>query len=134
MTLQFSIAIRNQWLADILAQIGTSAKLCLYTGAPPTNCAASDTGTLLAMISLPATWMGAPLSGVVNMAGSWTGSASLTGIPGYYRIKDMTGVTTGHQGTVSASSGGGDMQIDNLPIVNGQPFTVTQFRITAPGA
>lgn len=53
MTLQKSVAVRNAGLDSIEATIGTSPILTIRTGAPPANCAAANSGTVLATITLP---------------------------------------------------------------------------------
>ena len=51
-----------------------SAEEPVRTGAPPANCAAPDTGTLLCEIALPADWMAASAAGVKAKSGTWQGS------------------------------------------------------------
>ena len=53
MTLQYSVAVRNARLDAVESTIGTSAILEIRSGAQPANCAAADSGTLLASMSLP---------------------------------------------------------------------------------
>lgn len=101
MSKQFSTTLRNAWLATYESTIGTSPKLRIYTGAPPANCAASATGTLLIEMTLPSDWMGAPSGGSVGLAGSWAGTVAADGTAGYYRVVDSTGTTTHEQGTVT---------------------------------
>lgn len=47
---------------------------------------------------------------------------------------DSTGTTCHMQGTVTATGGGGDMEIQNTNIAAGQSITVTAFAINAGGA
>ena len=133
MTLQYSAAVLNAELAAILATIGASAKLEFYTGAPPANCSVAASGTLLATISLPATWMGTPAAGVVSMAGAWAGSITAAGTVGYWRIYDSTGVTCGAQGTVTATGGGGDITVGSTTFGVGMNYTQNTFTISNTG-
>lgn len=138
MAFQLSVAARNAGLDAYETAVGTSAKLDLYSGAMPANCAAADSGTLLATISLPSDWMANASAGAKAMTGSWTGTGGAgagagTNI-GYFRIKDSTNTTCHMQGTVTATGGGGDMTVDNINIANGQAFTVNTFNLTAGNA
>ena len=134
MAAQFSVAVRNGWLDNTEATVGTSPKLRILTGTKPADCAAAETGSLLAEITCPADWMGAAAAGSKALAGSWTVAASGTGTAGYYRIMDSTGTTCHEQGSITASGGGGDMTVDNTSIASGQTVTVTAKTLTAGGA
>lgn len=134
MSLQLSVAARNAGLDAYETTVGTGAKLNFYTGTPPGNCAAADTGTLLATLTLPSDWMANASAGVKALAGSWTGSGSAAGNAGYFRIKDSTNTTCHMQGTVTATGGGGDMTMDNINIAVGQAITVNSFTLTAGNA
>ena len=90
MSLQLSVAARNAGLDAYETAVGVSAKLDIYSGSPPANCAAADTGTLLATLSLPSDWMANASGGSKGLAGSWTGTGSAAGTAGYFRIKDST--------------------------------------------
>ena len=129
MSLQFSVAVRNARLNAIAATIGASPKLMLYTGSPPANCAAAATGTLLATETLPATWMNAASGGSQTEAnGPWTGTDSVGGQAGYFRITDSTGATCHIQGTVG--QGSGDLSFDNNTFAVGQAIQETAFTET----
>ena len=134
MAAQFSVAVRNGWLDNTEATVGTSPKLRILTGTKPADCAAAETGALLAEITCPSDWMGAAAAGSKALAGSWTVAASGTGTAGYYRIMDSTGTTCHEQGSITASGGGGDMTVDNTSIASGQTVTVTAKTLTAGGA
>lgn len=134
MSVQLSVAVRNARLDAIESTTGTSAKLTLYTGAPPANCATAPSGTLLDTVSLPSDWMANASSGSKAMSGSWSGAAGASGTAGYFRITDTAGTTCHMQGTVTATGGGGDMTIDNNVLASGQGFSVTTFTITDANA
>jgi hypothetical protein len=129
MSIQFSTAVRNARLAAVFATIGASAKLLLYTGAPPANCAASETGALLATLTLPAVEENAASGGSETEAsGPWTGTASAAGTAGHFRIMDPTGATCHVQGTAGQSSG--DLAFDNPSFAVGQNIQITSFTLT----
>lgn len=131
MALQLSDAVRNARLDAIEASIGTGAVLKIRTGAPPANCAAADSGTVLATLTLPSDWMAAASGGSKALAGSWSdASADATGTAAHFRLYASDGATCGLQGTVTATGGGGDMTVDNTSFASGQVFSVTSFTLT----
>lgn len=135
MTLQYSVAVRNARLDVVESTIGTSAVLKIRTGAPPTNCAAADSGTVLATCSLPSDWMNAASAGAKAKSGTWEdASADATGTAGHFRLYASDGTTCHAQGTVTATGGGGDMTVDNTSFAASQQFTVTSFTLTAGNA
>lgn len=131
MALQLSVAVRNARLDAIETTVGTSAVLKIRTGAAPANCAAADSGTVLASITCPSDWMAAASSGSKALSGTWQdASADATGTAAHFRLYASDGTTCGAQGTVTATGGGGDMTVDNTSFASGQQFTVTAFTLT----
>lgn len=132
MALQFSVAVRNAILDAVEATIGTSAVLKIRTGAAPANCAAADSGTVLATLSLDSNWMADASSGSKAKAGTWSDpSADNTDVAGHFRLYASDGVTCHAQGTVTATGGGGDLTLDNVNIAAGQVVTITGFTLSA---
>lgn len=135
MALQYSVAVRNAKLDAVETAISTAPILEIRTGAPPANCAAADTGTLLASCTLPSDWMAAASSGSKAKAGTWEDtSANAAGEADHFRIKDSSGTTCHIQGTVTITGGGGDMTVDNDDFAVGQAFSVTSFTLNAGNA
>ena len=138
MAIQLSVTLRNNRLDQTESTVGTSAKLQIRSGSAPANCAAADTGTLLAEMTLPSDWMAAAASGSKSKSGTWTtsGEAGAGGgtTAGHFRIKDNAGTTTHIQGTVTATGGGGDMTLDVNSIASGQTVTVSSFTLTDANA
>lgn len=131
MTVQLSTAIRNARLDQIESTIGVSAIMKIRSGAAPANCAAADSGTVLATLNLPSDWMAAASGGSKAMSGTWQdASADATGTAAHFRVYDSGGTTCGIQGTVTATGGGGDMTVDNTSFAAAQSFTVTGFTLT----
>lgn len=131
MTLQFSVAVRDARLDAIEANAGASAILRFRSGSVPANCAAADTGTVLATLNLPSDWMAAASGGSKAKAGTWQDpTADAAGTIGHFRIYRSDGTTVVMQGTVTATSGGGDLEVDNTSVAVGQQVTVTTFSIT----
>ena len=136
MTMQFSDATTNAALDAIETAAGTAPTLEIRSGAKPTNCASADAGTLLASIVLPSDYLTAASSRAKAKNGTWTGAggagAGAGTNAGHFRIKQ--GATCHIQGSITITAGGGDMQLDNVSIANGQAFTVNSFTITGPAA
>lgn len=135
MAIQFSITVRNARLDAIETAIGVSAVLKIRSGAAPANCAAADSGTVLATLALPSDWMSAAASGSKAKLGTWQdASADATGTAAHYRLYASDGVTCHEQGTVTATGGGGDMTLDNVSIASGQTVTITSYSYTDANA
>lgn len=131
MTLQYSTSVRNAKLDAIETAIGASAVLKIRTGAPPANCAAADSGTVLASLTLPADWMAAASGGSKSKSGTWEDlSADNSGTAGHFRLYASDGTTCHAQGTVTATGGGGDMTTASTTVTAGQQIMVTSFIIT----
>lgn len=99
--MQYASTIYLPRLDLVESVTGTAAKLNIYSGAAPANCAAADTGTLLATLSLPSDWMNAASGSTKTLLGSWTGTASAGSgaTPTHFRIKDTANTTCYVQGT-----------------------------------
>lgn len=133
MALQLSVAARNAMLDAFETAIGVSPTLELRTGVPPANCAAADTGTVVATMTLPSDFMAAASAGSKGLSGTWQDtSADNAGTVGHFRIKQ--GATCHAQGTVTNTGGGGDLTLDNVVLNAGQQVTITSFTLTAGGA
>lgn len=133
MTLQLSTNARNGRLDAIETELitGGAPVLKIRSGSVPANCAAADSGTVGATMNLPADPMAAASSGTKSKSGTWqdtSADASITA--GHFRLYKNDGTTCVLQGTVTATGGGGDMEIQNTSINSGQQVTVTQFDLT----
>lgn len=131
---QFSDAVRSARADAYESTIGAAPRLQIRTGAPPANCAAADTGTLLCEITLPSDWLTTASAGSKSLAGTWAGTGAAAGSAAHFRIKNSAGAVTHHQGTVTATGGGGDMTLNNVVIASGQAVSVTAFNWTEGGA
>jgi hypothetical protein len=131
MTIQLSTAVRNARLDAIETGVGTSAVLKIRTGAPPADVATADSGTVLATLNLPSDWMAAASSGSKAKSGTWEDtSADATGTAGHFRVYASDGVTAHLQGTVTATGGGGDMELNDITLETGGSVTITTFTLT----
>lgn len=135
MALKYSVAVRNAQLDAFETACGVSAILKIRTGAAPANCAAADTGTVLATLNLPSDWMAAAASGIKSKSGTWEDvSADATGTAGHFRLYASDGTTVHAQGEITATGLGGDLTLINTSIAVGQTVTITGFTLTAGNA
>jgi hypothetical protein len=134
MSEKIGTATRNV-LADALADLYDGGELKIYSGSQPSTADTSPTGTLLATITLPTPAFGAASSGVASKAGTWSTTA-VAGSPtnaGYFRIKTAGG-TDPADGAITATGGGGELELDSIAITSGQTVTVSTFTITQPAS
>lgn len=136
MAIQLSTGLRNARLDQIETTIGASAIVRLRSGAPPASCAAADSGTALASFSLAADWAAAASGGAKSFSGTpiQDSSADNTGTAGHFRVYASDGTTCHLQGTVTATGGGGDMEIDNTAINAGQVVQITSWTLNEGNA
>ena len=130
MAFQFSAAARNAALDAIETATGAAPTLEIRSGPVPADCAAADSGAVLAELPLPSDWLTAAADGLKELLGAWRdAAANATGTAGHFRIKQ--GATCHIQGTVTATGGGGDITLDTASIAAGQQVTITAFTLTA---
>lgn len=132
MSLQLSVAVRNARLDAIETTIGTAARLKIFSGTVPVNCAAADPSGLLVTVVCPSDWLAAAASGSKALAGSWSVAASGAGTGISFRLYASDGTTCGAQGTCGTS--GTDLVLDNNVIASGQVVTITGFLLTDANA
>ena len=129
MALQYSVAVNSARLDTVETTVGASAKLKIYTGAAPANCAAAATGTLLVDMALPADWMNAAATGSKTKLGTWSGTGAAAGTAGYFRITDTVGTAVGIQGTAGMT--GTDLVMDNSNVAVSQVISVNTFTLNS---
>lgn len=132
MAIKYSTAVRNAQLDAIETTIGASPKLRILTGSAPATCAAAQTGTLLAELTLPSDWAANAASGTKGLLGSWSGTVVADGTAGYYRILDNAGTTCHEQGTIGTS--GQDLNGTSTALTTGQVIVITAKTLTAGNA
>lgn len=135
MTIQLATTTRNARLDAIETEIGINPVLKVRTGAPPADCAAADSGTVLSTMTLPTSWMNDAIGGAMSKSGVWQDlSADNSGNAGHFRIYDNGGAVCHIQGTITATGGGGDMTFDTITFVAGQQVTINSFTLTDANA
>lgn len=133
MAIQLSGTVRDARLDAIETAVGTAPVLRILSGSAPANCAAAETGTIIAELTLPSDWMAASSGGSKAKSGTWQDlSCNNSGTVGYFRIYN-SGISTCHlQGTAGTS--GTDMIVSNGSPTAGQSFTVDTFTLTDPNS
>lgn len=132
MTEKLNNAARSRQ-ADSVGDDFNNGTLKIYTGSQPSSAEDSPSGTLLVTITLPADAMGAAASGVASKSGTWSGTAGATGTAGWFRIEN-SGATRRYDGSVTATAGGGDIELDDVSIESGQVVSIGTFTITQPAS
>ena len=132
MAIKFAAAVRNARLDAIETTIGASPVLKIWSGSAPATFASTSTGSVLATLTLPSDWLANASAGAKTIStGAWSdASADNTGTAGHFRIYTSTGTAPQIQGTITGSTGGGDMILDNISISSGQTVTITAFTLT----
>ena len=129
MAISYSTTIRNAMLDAITSNVGTTAKLRIYSGTRPANVAASITGTLLAELTCNATFAPAASGGVLTLnAITQDSSADASGTATHFRLWNSAGSTAMLDGDVGTS--GSDLNLTTTTITIAQPVSVTSFTIT----
>lgn len=127
---RISTAARNQQV-DAMGDDWAGGTLEIYTGSQPASADDAPTGTLLCTITLPDPCFGASATGVRSKTGTWSGTAGATGDAGYFRVTGTVGV---YDGSITATSGGGDMELDDISIESGRTVTINTFTLTQPAS
>ncbi len=102
--IQYSTTHRNNNMADITTDLGTTPYLLIYTGSAPANCGAAATGTLLASLACSNPFGAAPSGGVLTASAITSATAVASGTAGYWRLcTSSAGTTVVAQGLIFQS-------------------------------
>lgn len=129
MTERLNDAARNRQV-DSIGDDFNNATFEIRDGSQPAAGGAA-TGTLLVTITLPADAMAAAASGVAAKLGTWSGTPGATGTAGWFRVISSAGARW-YDGSITATGGGGDIELVSTTITSGTPFTINAFSITQP--
>jgi len=132
MTIGIVAATRNARLDAITSAIGSSGLLRIYDGSRPATGGAAT--TLLAELALSVTAAPGASGGVLTFnAITQDSSANATGTASWFRLS-TSGGTAVVDGSVTATGGGGDLQLVTTSIVSTQPVSVTSLVLTEGNA
>lgn len=135
MGFRLATALRNALANAVttLTDAGSGAgKILIYTGAQPTNPNTAASGTLLATFTLADPSFGAASAGTITLQGtplSTTGVAA--GTAGWFRMLDSADNAVA-DGTVSATGGGGQIELNTTTVSIGLALQITSGTITMP--
>ena len=130
MATRFNNAIRSI-LADAATAEFAGGKIDIYTDTQPASANDAATGTLLVTIDLPTPAFDDAVDGVATKAGSWFGVAEATGTAGWFRMRNA-GDTLRKDGEVTATAGGGEIEIDTTSIVEDGVVVINTATYTQP--
>lgn len=107
----------------------------IRTGSQPASVGVAATGTLLATLPMsdPAFGSATTASPAVATANSITSdtSADATGTAGWFRAYDSDD-TALIDGDITATGGGGDMELDSTSVTSGGTVSVTAWTVSMP--
>lgn len=129
MTWGMAVALRNARLDAITTFAGNAALLRIYDGSRPAT--GGTATTLLGQLTLGSPMAPAASAGVLTLnAITQDSSADATGTASWARIVKSDGTTHVTDMSVTATGGGGDLQLNSVSIAAGGPIQVTSATIT----
>ena len=129
MSLGMATALRNARLDTITTFAGNGALLRIYDGTRPAT--GGTATTLLAELTCGSPLAAGASSGVLTFDSvTQDASANATGTATWFRIVKSDGTTHVLDGTVTATGGGGDLEMVSTSITTGQPVQLTSYTIT----
>ena len=119
-------------VVDLLDAGAGAGTLKIYSGSQPASANDAATGTLLATITLADPAFGAASTGVATLAGTpLSGTGVAAGTAGWARLADSTGATV-LDGSVTATGGGGQIELATTTISVGVTVQITSGTVTMP--
>lgn len=119
-------------VVDLLDGGPGAGTIKIYTGTQPAAASDAATGSLLATVTLADPAFGAAASGVATMAGTpLSGTGVAAGTAGWARLADSTGATV-MDGSVTATGGGGQIELATTTISVGVTVSITSGTVTMP--
>lgn len=132
MAIRLPDASRNA-MADaltLLVNTGGAGSIQIRTGAQPAAGGAA-TGTLLATVALAADAFGNAAAGTAALVDPPAVTGVAAGDAGWFRVLSGAAATV-YDGNVTATGGGGDMQLSTVTISVGVSVDITAGSITVP--
>lgn len=136
MAIRLSTAARNaaaDAVVDLVDAGAGAGTLKIYTGAQPANGDTEGSGTLLATVTFADPAFGAASGGTATATDPAAVTAVGTGTAASFVVEDSTGANV-LNGTVSATGGGGDLQLSSTSLATGITVDVTSFTYTQLGS
>jgi hypothetical protein len=116
---------------------GGAAKIIIYgnnVAAPTDANTAIGSQTVLATFTLSNPAFDSTANGVMTLdvTPALTVAAAATGTAAFFRITQNNGTTVALQGSVTATGGGGDLQLNTTSLSSGVNVTITSGTVTMP--
>lgn len=118
-------------MADAAATEFAGGTIDIYSGSQPASAEDAATGTLLCTVDLPNPAFDAAVDGVASKTGSWYGVAVADGTAGWFRMYD-SGKTKHKDGAITATSGGGEIEMDTTTVVTNGVVVINTATFTQP--
>jgi len=131
MALTIAAATTQAMGAALATNIGASSVLEIRSGAKPATPETAASGTLLVSITISGSFTST--GGVLTAADPASTAPAASGTAGHFRLK-QSGGTAVLDGTVTATGGGGDMQLGSTTITTGTNVDLGVPTITVPVA
>lgn len=131
MALTVTVAASDAMGDALATAIGSGADIQIRTGSKPATPETTATGTLLATVDVSGAFTST--GGVLTSADPASVTIAATGTAGYFRLLTSTG-TAILDGTVTATGGGGDMELATVALSSGATLDLGVPTITVPVA
>lgn len=99
-----------------------------YSGAPPGSVGATPSGTKLATLTFSRPAFQTPSGGNLDAYPITSETNAVAGTIGCFIFKNSSGTICG-DGTVTAISGGGDLEFDAIAVTNGDTVAMSSLRV-----
>ena len=129
MALSISAAAAQAEGAALATLIGANATIEIRSGAKPATPETAASGTLLVTVAISGSFTST--GGVLTAADPAPVLPAASGAAGHFRLK-QSGGTAVIDGTVTATGGGGDMQLGSTTITTGVPVDLGVPSFTVP--
>lgn len=116
MAISITAAVAQSMASAAATAIGASSTIKIYSGSKPATPETTASGTLLVTVTISGSYT-ATLA-VLTAADPAAASPAASGTAGYFRVA-TSGATAILDGTVTATGGGGDMQLGSTTITTG---------------
>ena len=116
MAISITAAAANSLAAALATAVGSAGTIEIRSGSKPATPETAASGTLLVTVSISGSFSAS--SGSITAADPASASPAAGGTAGYFRLK-TSGGTAILDGTVTATGGGGDLQLGSTTITTG---------------
>lgn len=120
-------------VVDALDAGAAAGKVEIRTGSQPADADDAATGTLLATATCSDPAFGSAASGTATANAIAAVAAVATGTAGWFRALDSDNNKV-LDGSITATGGGGDMELNTTSLVSGVDFDITSWTVTCPAS